>query len=255
MNRQRTALVAPPVVIGVVMLVAWQLVVTLGHIPQYVTPSPVAICEQIHDNFGSLLSGTEVSGLNALIGLVSGTALACVAALLGQRSRVLEGILNPLAAGAAVVPIVALAPLFYGMFTATGESPRRLVVAVVTFFPIYVNVAKGFTQVLPVHRELMQAYAASDRDIARHVLMPTAMPFLFAGLRVAAPAAVITSIVSEYFGGGQNGLASLITTAAGNSAYAQAWGYVAASVFLGLVAFITSSSLELFANRSLGTRR
>jgi NitT/TauT family transport system permease protein len=246
--------VGPPVALGTVVLVAWQLLVDLAHIPGYVMPSPIAIYDEIRTSFRPLVSGMEVSGSNALIGLAAGTAIAFVVALAAYRSRFLSGVLGPLAAGAAAIPIVALAPLFYGMFSATAEFPRRLVVAVLVFFPIYVNMAKGLRQVLPVHRELLHSYAASGWAFARHVQIPTAMPFLFSGLRVAAPGAVITAIVSEYFGGGQNGLAALITTAASNSAYSQAWAYVSGSVFLGLLAFFLSSMLELFADRSLGQR-
>ena len=164
-----------------------------------------------------------------------------------------DQLMSPLSAGAAAVPIVALAPLFYGMYSATSEFPRQLVVSVVVFFPVYVNVAKGMKQVLPVHRELLRAYAASGAEFARYVQIPTALPFLFGGLRVAAPAAVITSIVSEYFGGDQNGLASLITNAASNTDYAQAWAFVAASVFLGLVFFLITAGLEFFVDRRMGT--
>jgi NitT/TauT family transport system permease protein len=254
-RRPAMGVVGPPLVLGVAVVLGWQLLVSVGHIPEYLLPSPGSIIGQISDHFGALIRAMGVSGGNALVGLAVGTAFAFLLALAVYRFRTIDSLFGSLAAGAAAVPIVAMAPLFYGMFSATGEFPRRLVVAVVVFFPIYVNMTKGFKQVLPVHGELMRCYAASGWAVSRYVAIPTAMPFLFGALRVAIPGAVITSIVSEYFGGGQNGLAALITTAAGNSAYAQAWAYVSGSVFLGLVAFLVSAALERAAGRSLGWRR
>jgi NitT/TauT family transport system permease protein len=147
---------------------------------------------------------------------------------------------------------VALAPLAYAMLSATAEYPRQLIVAIVVFFPVFVNVSKGMKQVLPVHRELLHSYAASRATFAWRVQIPSSVPFLFSGLRIAAPSAVITSIVTEYFGGGQNGLASYISNAASNTQYGQAWAFVSASVFLGLVFFLVTSALRAVVDRAMG---
>lgn len=252
MRTRGVSSVAPPVVLGVFVLLAWQSVVGLAHLPGYIVPSPIAIADEIHDSFPVLAAGSVVSGTNALTGLLAGAVLAVLMALITSKWRLLDGVFGSLSAGAAAVPIVALAPLCYGAFSATSEFPRRLVVTVLVFFPLYINLSKGLKQIMPLHQELMHACAASGWQLARFVQIPTVMPFLFSGLRIAAPGAVITAIISEYFGGGQNGLASLIVNAAGNSAYAQAWAYVSASVFLGLVAFVVSVSLESWVDRRLG---
>lgn len=254
MRTRNLMTVATPILLGLAVLVGWQLAVGLGHIPGYLVPSPTAIVREIHDNFPVLVRAATVSGSNALVGLFAGAVVAVLLVVFTHRSRQLDGVFGALAAGAAAVPVVALAPLCYGAFSATSEFPRRLVVTVVVVFPLYINLSKGLKQIRPVHRELLYAGAAGRRDFARFVQIPTAIPFFFGGLRVAAPGAVITAIISEYFGGGRNGLAALITAAAGNSAYAQAWAYVSASVFLGLVAFLTSAGLEIWVGRRWGDR-
>lgn len=253
MIRRAYAAAWPAVLLLVVVLVAWQLVASLGQVPAYILPSPVGIIAEIRTYFGPIVAGTLVTGNNALIGLLAGTLLAFVVALGASYSRLFAELMGPLAAAAAAIPIVAIAPLLYGMFSATGELPRRLVVTIVVFFPVFVNVAKGMRQVRPVHRDLMHSYAVSRWQFARHVQIPTALPYLFGGLRVAAPSAVIVSIVSEYFGGSRNGLATLITSAATNTAYSRAWAYVAASVFLGLFFFLLTSLLESIVDRSMAS--
>lgn len=243
----------PAVLLFVVVLGGWQLIASLAQVPAYILPSPVGIIGQIRTYFGPIVAGTLVTGNNALIGLLAGTVLAFACALGASYWRLFDELMAPLAAAAAAVPIVAIAPLLYGMFSATGELPRRLVVTIVVFFPVFVNVAKGMRQVRPVQRDLMHSYAVSRWDFARFVQIPTALPYLFGGLRVAAPSAVIVSIVSEYFGGSRNGLATLITSAATNTAYSRAWAYVAASVFLGLLFFLLSSFMEWTVDRVMGS--
>ncbi len=68
--------------------------------------------------------------------------------------------LDPAGGGADALPIIALAPIFNNMFDSTSSVPRRLVVAIVVFFPVFVNALRGLRQVDPIHRELMPSYAA-----------------------------------------------------------------------------------------------
>jgi NitT/TauT family transport system permease protein len=109
---------------------------------------------------------------------------------------------------ASAVPIVALAPVFTTMFGSTTEIPRRLVVTVVVTVPVFVATARGLRQVRPVHDELMTALAATPWQHARFVRLPGAVPYIMTGLRLAAPAAVIASIVAEYSAARRTGWAA-----------------------------------------------
>jgi hypothetical protein len=112
------------------------------------------------------------------------------------------------------------------MFSATSDLPRRIVVAIVAFFPVFVTTVRGLTRIDPVHAELLRSYAAGGWEVTRVVRLPGAVPYLFTGVRVASSLAVISAVVAEYFGGLQNGLGSRITSAASNTAYARAWAYI-----------------------------
>jgi NitT/TauT family transport system permease protein len=158
-----------------------------------------------------------------------------------------DELLTPVAAAVNAMPIIALAPVFNTMFSSTSAVPRRLVVTVVVFFPVFVNTVRGLRQVDPVHQELLQSYAATPWQLTRTVRLPGALPFVFTGLRLASSLAVIAAVVSEYFGGLQTGLGSRITSAAANTAYPRAWAYVVAACALGLAFYLIALLLERLA--------
>ncbi len=84
--------------------------------------------------------------------------------------------------------------------------------------------------------------------------LPTAVPFIFTGIRIASSLAVISALVAEYFGGPRGGLGGLISTSAATSAYALAWAYVFAAILLGLLFFVATLLLErLVVRRPHGT--
>ena len=147
------------------------------------------------------------------------------------------------------MPIVALAPALNTMFGTTSTTPRRLIVAVVVFAPVFVNTLRGLNQVQPVHRDLMRAYAATSAQVTRTVTVPGALPYLFTGLRIASSTGVIAGLVAEYFGGLQNGLGTRITSAAANSAYPRAWAYVFGAIILGVVFYGATLAIERAVSR------
>ncbi|CAN5348357.1 hypothetical protein BH09ACT6_BH09ACT6_09310 [soil metagenome] len=239
----------PPLVLGLAFLLLWQFAVVVFDIKPYLLPSPTDIAGQLVTVFPLLWSSMLATGLNALIGVIVGGVLAVVLALLASRLTIFDRMIVPIVAGIAVVPIVAVAPILNTMFGSTSDTPRRIVVLIVVFAPIFINTLRGLRQVRPVHRDLMRAYAASNWQLTRTVTLPGAVPFIFTGLRIAAPLGVISAIVAEYFGGLQNGLGSRITSAAANSAYPRAWAYVFGAIVLGLVFYGATLLLERLATR------
>jgi len=241
------AAIWPPVVFGVALLALWEWVVVAGDIEPFVLPQPTAIFEQLRERHAVILDATWATAQNALVGLALGLFLGLVAAVLATRVRVLDEMLTPLAAAVAAIPIVALTPVFNTMFSSTSTVPRRLIVTIAVFFPIFVNTLRGLRQIEPVHAELMRSYAASPWTALRVVRLPGALPFFFTGVRVAASAAVIAAVVSEYFGGLQQGLGPAITSAAAASAYPRAWAIVTAAIALGLAFFLAARLAERLA--------
>jgi NitT/TauT family transport system permease protein len=243
----RAARIGIPIAVGVLFLAGWQALVVGNDIKPYLLPKPSAIWDQLVDNRTDILDTARVTGANALVGLVAGAVLGIVVALVASRFRVVDSMLVPLAAAVNAMPIIALAPIFNTMFSTTSSVPRRLVVSLVVFFPLFINALRGLRQVAPIHRELMDSYAAGGWTFARTVRIPGALPFVFTGLRLGAALAVIAAVVAEYFGGLQNGLGTRITSAASNTAYPRAWAYVAAACALGLLFYLVATALERIA--------
>ncbi|HEY0117257.1 MAG TPA: ABC transporter permease subunit [Cellulomonas sp.] len=241
---------AAPVVLFVALLTGWQLTVVIGDVPAYLLPSPSAIAGEFVEFWPTISSAALVTGRNALIGLVIGAVGGIGIAVLASASRTLDAVLAPVVAGLAVVPVVALAPVLYTMYGASAETGRQIVVAIAVFVPVFVNTLRGLRQVRPVHRDLMRAYAVTPWQATRTVTVPTALPFVFTGLRLASSLAVISAIVSEYFGGPRTGIGSFITTAAAGSNYARAWAYVLGGIVVGLVFYGATLALERRGSRA-----
>jgi NitT/TauT family transport system permease protein len=242
-----TRTVLPPLLLGVVALVAWQLTVTLGRIAPFILPAPSAIWAELVEQRQNVWQAALASGANALIGLIVGAIAGVLAAMAASRFRPLSEVSIPFAAVLNALPIIALAPILNNMFESTSSIPRRLVAAIIVFFPVFINTLRGLREVDPIHRELMHTYAASGWTFATKVRLPGALPYVFTGLRQASSLAVIAAVVAEYFGGLQTGLGSRITSAASFTAYPRAWAFVVGACLLGLVFYLSTLLLERLA--------
>jgi NitT/TauT family transport system permease protein len=239
--------VLPPVVVGVAAILAWQLTVDLGRIAPFILPAPSAIWAELVEQKQNVWEAALASGANALIGLVAGAILGVLFAMAASRFRPLAEVSIPFAAVISALPIIALAPILNNMFEATSSIPRRIVAAIIVFFPVFLNTLRGLREVNPIHQELMHSYAASGWTFAVKVRLPGALPYVFTGLRQASSLAVIAAVVAEYFGGLQDGLGSRITSAAAFTAYPRAWAFVVGACLLGLAFYLTTLLLERLA--------
>lgn len=234
----------PPVLLGIVVLGLWQAVVVVQNIQPYLLPAPSLIATNFVESFDLMVKSAFYTGTTAFLGLLAGIVAGVLLALLAQRFFVVRNLFTPLAAGLAAVPIIALTPILNNMFSITSRTPRVIVTMIIVFFPVFVNVTRGLIQVQPVQLELMRSMNARPRTVLRLLRMPNAIPFFFTALKVAAPLAVIAALVSEYFGGPQEGLGSRIASAAANTAYGRAWAYVVASIALGLLFYLVVLAVE-----------
>ena len=236
--------VLAPIVLGLIVVLCWQGAVIAFAIKPFVLPAPFTIGAQFASNLPSVVAGMSVTGGNAVVGLLLGLVIGVLLAIVSALVRVVDGMAAPMVSAIAVVPIVALAPVLYTLFGAGAETARQLVAALAVFVPVYFNTLKGLRQVRPVHRDLMRSYAASNGQATRAVTLPTALPFVFTGLRIASSLAVISALIAEYFGGPVGGLGKSITSAAASSNYGLAWAYVLGSILLGLAFYGGARALE-----------
>jgi NitT/TauT family transport system permease protein len=241
--------VVAPISVGVIMLGLWVLVVDVLHAAPRALPSPVAVITELVLRFGIISEDMVITATNALLGLVAGTLAAIVLAGLAASARPVDGMLAPLVAAIAVVPIVALTPIFNSMFGASSQFGRQLVAAIAAFVPVFVNVLRGLRQTHPVHRDLLRSSGASGLQTFRVLTLPTALPYLMTGLRIASSIAVIAALVAEYFGGPADGLGTSIATYAKSGRASLAFAYVIGAIAIGLTLFLVTSLLERAVSR------
>ncbi|WP_083521455.1 ABC transporter permease [Arthrobacter luteolus] len=240
---------AAPLLLGVAVLLLWQGAVWLLQIEPFIVPGPLAIAGAFSENLANVLGAASVTGANAGVGLLVGGLLGVGAAVASAAVPALDRLAVPMVVALSVIPIVALAPVLYTMYGADQQATRQIVAGIAVFIPVYVNSLRGFRQVAPVHRDLMRSYAAGKWQITRSVTLPSAVPYMFTGLRIASSLAVVSALIAEYFGGPVGGLGKSVTSAASSSNYTLAWAYVVGAVLLGLLFYAVTAGLEKYFSR------
>jgi NitT/TauT family transport system permease protein len=227
----------PAVVAFVTVILLWEGAVRVFDIQAFVLPAPSVIVGR----FVTAADEIWPAGLNTLIeavvGLIGGTVLGVLVAFLTVRWVPVREGLMPFAIAANSIPIIALAPIANGMFSITSPVPKMVVVAIVVFFPVMINTARGLLEVSPDEIELMRSYAATPREILRRIRVPHALPYFFSALKVVAVLSVVFAIVAEYFGGSQDVLGQYILTKASLFVYPDAWAGILVASILGLALY------------------
>lgn len=250
--RKAWSIAWPALAFGVAFVLLWEAVVKGFDLKPYFLPAPSAVLDAFFGNLDNVWDAARVSGTNALVGLIAGAAIGVALSFALMRFDVLNLLVSPLAVALNAVPIVVVVALFTTMYSSTSETPRRLMVTIVVNFIVLVNVSKGLRQVQRTHLELLRSLAASPAEVLRKARIPNAIPYFFTSLKIAAPTAVITAFVSEYFGGRQNGLGYFIPSNFANSKTANAWAYVIGACLLGLAFYLVSILMEYITQHNRG---
>lgn len=247
---QQTLRIVAPILVGVLLVVLWWgLSANQGR--AVIVPTPAMVGAEIVAHPDLILKATGITALNALIGLGLGTVVAILLAGVAAWLRILDWMIAPVVAAIAVVPIVALTPILNTMFGASSQFGRQLIAALAAFVPVFINVLRGLRQAKPVQRDLFASLAASGGQTFRKLTLPTAVPYLFTGLRIASSLAVISALVAEYFGGPSNGLGTAIASYAKSGKASLAWAHVAAAIVVGLVFFLVTVLIERIVARRI----
>jgi NitT/TauT family transport system permease protein len=239
----------PALVVLVLALVAWQEAIVVFHIKKFLLPQPSAIASTFWDDRKELMSAGWLTFQEAVGGFVIGCGLAVLMALALARWRRVGEALMPYAIAANAIPIIAFAPIADAWFSPFSKSSKMAIAAVLCFFPVLVNTIRGLTSVRPESLELMRSYAASELEIFRRVRVPTALPFLFTGLKIASVLSMIGAIVAQYFGGSFNDLGVLINSRSQTFSYEEAWAGIFVACLYGTAFYIAVAVLERFALR------
>ncbi len=247
MRTNRTVMMASLTLLALVLL-AWQFLPTALDVPRYIIPTLSDCLSELHRMWRSegLLGHLMSTALYTVLGFVIGSALGAVLGYLLGMSEFWERVLSPYILALQIAPKVAFAPLFI-MWFGYNSMPKLLVTVLIVFFPVLVNVLQAMRTVDRDLVNLARAYNLSRLGIFFKVEMPSTLPNLMAGLRIASTLAVIGVTVGEMVGG-NTGLGFLISYGGGQANAAMVFDAI---VLLTVIGFLLYSALVRIEARVL----
>lgn len=190
-----------------------------------------------------VLANAWVTLLRAAIGFMLGALAGFILALLMSRFTVIEKMIFPYLMIIQMIPILGMAPIVLAI-TKDIDKSRIVIAAILTFYPVATNTLSGFKAVEKEKRELMYSYAATRYDIYRKLLIPSSMPYLFTGLKIAAPMAITASILVDTLQGG-GGLGCMMSQSLKHAMTIFVfWQIVFLSAIIGILSYQLMAWLE-----------
>ena len=190
---------ALPVILLGVGLAVWELVVQLKNIPPYVLPAPSLVLQTFVTDWALLSRSLLVTLITTFEGFLLAGAGGVGLAVLFNQSRLVEYSLYPYAVILQVTPIVAVAPLLLIYL------PQRAAVLacawIVAFFPVLANTTLGLNSVDRNLADLFALYHASRAQVLWRLKLPSALPYILGGLRIAGGLSLIGAVVAEIAAG------------------------------------------------------
>jgi NitT/TauT family transport system permease protein len=231
--RPRAETWIPPTTL-VLLVLLWEAAVRGLGIADIILPAPSSVMRSFWFGFagGVYPHHALITASQAILGFVIALASGLVVGTLVAELPLVERALYPLIVAFQAMPKVALAPLIIIWF-GYGIGSKVVLAAVIAFFPILVNTMAGLKDCDAGKIDMMQALGANRWQIFRYVRFPNALPYIFAGMNVAAAFVVLGSVVGEFLGA-REGLGTLILLANGNLDVAQVFAIL---IMLGVLGF------------------
>jgi putative hydroxymethylpyrimidine transport system permease protein len=182
-----------------VLLGAWELYVDLGGADPLILPAPHAIARSLYTDRSLLWSNFLVTAEEVLLGIAVAAVAGLAFAIAIHLSQTLRRAVYPLLVASQTLPVPIIAPVLV-LWLGFGILPKLLVIALVSFFSIVVTTSAGFAAVDPDLIKLMRTFDASRLRTFRHVELPSALPGLFTGAKIAVTVAVIGAVLAEQAG-------------------------------------------------------
>ena len=239
--------IAVPLLLGLALLGLWEGLVWYLAVPRFVLPAPSAIARAFWTDVGTLLVSLwitlRITVAAFALALLFGVGLAVLAA----RSRLVELGVFPYAVILQVTPVVAIAPLV--KISVVDEKLKKallILATIVAFFPILSNTTLGLRSVDHNLRDLFQLYGASSGQRLRLLQLPTALPYLLAGMKISGGLALIGAVVAEFVAGSGtgSGLAWRIVESANRLNIARMFASLVLLSALGILIFLALSGLQ-----------
>src|SRR5215510_2165019 len=228
------------ILVLVVLVAIWQVLsMTLG---SYWVGSPWGVATRFLAGIGdgTLLHQASYTVIEAAAGFVLGALPAVALPFVLRRLPIATAILDPFMVGGYGAPKLALAPLFILWF-GIGIESKIVLVAVATFLIVYFSAQAGIRALDARLVQMAQVMGATERHVARHIVFPGAVPYVFSGLRLAMPYAIGGAIIAELISANR-GLGYLIQLGAMNF---DTTGIFVALVTVTCIVFLGNWSVDI----------
>jgi NitT/TauT family transport system permease protein len=205
-----------PLATLIVLIALWHAAIQFFKVPNFILPTPYAVLEALQRGYveGLFWKHFFFTLQSMVFGYALGCTLAFILGCLFAESRTVEQMFLPFVVALQSMPKVALAPLIIVWF-GFGLESKIVMVALVCFFPMFINTAVGLKQTNPALIDLMHAFSASPWHILTRIKIPSAAGHIFAGLQIAIVLGLIGAVVAEFVSS-TKGLGYLISAAAVN---------------------------------------
>jgi ABC-type nitrate/sulfonate/bicarbonate transport system permease component len=235
--RARTvaAHVLPPLLFALAVLAIWQVGVRVASVPESTLPAPTDVFGAMWEIRDLLVDNAWVTIKEIVIGFALAIVLGVALAVLVCSSLLVERAMYPWLVVSQMVPIPAIAPIIV-IWTGFDIRPKVIVVALVSFFPIAVNTIDGIKSTDPELLNLLKTLGAGRWKRFRTAQLPSALPFLFSGLKIAAALTVIGAVFGEWVGA-DAGLGYLILTLNNQVATSEMFATIAVLAAIGIALF------------------
>ena len=231
-----------PALLLAALIAVWQGAVVLFAVPAWKLPAPSAIAAELVASRDLYLKHTWVTLMEVMLGFGAALATGVLLATLIAYYRTLQRAVYPLVIASQTIPIIVIAPLLL-IWVGYGIAPKIIVVILIAFFPITVNTVDGLRSVDTDMVNMMRTLGASRRQIFTKVQVPTAMPFLFSGTKIAVTFSVIGAVIGEWVGASA-GLGYLTRISVPLFLTARSFGAVLLLAAMGIILFVSVALLE-----------
>jgi NitT/TauT family transport system permease protein len=220
----------------------WEISVRILELPSYLLPPPSEIALTMIEEMDNILEHSWVTAYEMILGYLLAIIIGVPLAIAITASPTFDRFITPILLFFQTTPKIALAPLFLVWF-GVGTMPKVLVAFLISFFPIVIDTAVGLRSISPDMVDLARSMGATNRQIFAQFRLPTSLPYMFSGLKVAATLAVVGAVVGEFVGA-DKGLGYLLLVANSNLLTALMFGTIVALTAQGLILFYIIQILE-----------
>ena len=221
-----------PLAGAAIILVAWQYYVVLLHVPIVVLPTPLQVLAAMKSETQALSEETWVTALECVYGFLLALGIGIPIAVVMTYSRVANLMFYPLLVASQSIPKVAIAPILLVWF-GTGIQSKLAMAFVIAFFPVVVDTATGLRSTSPELLELARSLQCSRLQTFFKIQLPSALPSICSGAKIAVTLAVIGAVIGEFIGS-NNGLGNLLLTANSQLNTPLAWASLIVLSALGM---------------------